>query len=167
MNKEPITYEDWLNLGKVIIPCYKGVPKKGITGYTKEDFKIEKDIWNRDHEKAEIALRLDDVIDLDIDNNLVKNFLNFYLNDCGAIFGRDGNPSSHYIWSNKTKIPFKQFSLPDEFEKDYKDFPHGAMICELRTERKRYTIVPNLNTVKRMKLLSGKYLMDLKNTLEI
>ena len=29
MNKEPITYEDWLNLGKVIIPCYKGVPKKG------------------------------------------------------------------------------------------------------------------------------------------
>jgi hypothetical protein len=142
MNKEPITYEDWLNLGKVIIPCYKGVPKKGITGYTKEDFKIEKDIWNRDHEKAEIALRLDDVIDLDIDNNLVKNFLNFYLNDCGAIFGRDGNPSSHYIWSNKTKIPFKQFSLPDEFEKDYKDFPHGAMICELRTERKRYTIVP-------------------------
>ena len=104
MNKEPITYEDWLNLGKVIIPCYKGVPKKGITGYTKEDFKIEKDIWNRDHEKAEIALRLDDVIDLDIDNNLVKNFLNFYLNDCGAIFGRDGNPSSHYIWSNKTKV---------------------------------------------------------------
>jgi hypothetical protein len=49
VNNEPKNYEDWLNLGRVIIPCYKGKPKKGITGYTQEDFKIEKDIWNRDH----------------------------------------------------------------------------------------------------------------------
>lgn len=97
MNKEPITYENWLDLGKVIIPCYKGIPK--VPKYTDENFKIEKDIWKRDYETAEIALRLDDVIDLDIDNNLVKNFLNFYVNvnDCGAIFGRDGNPGSHYL----------------------------------------------------------------------
>jgi len=142
MNKEPINYIDWLDLGRIIIPCYKGIPKKGITGYTDENFKIEKDIWSRDHETAEIALRLDDVIDLDIDNGLVKNFIDYYVNDCGAVFGRDGNQSSHYLWSNKNKIPFKQFSLPDEFEKDFKDFAHGAMICELRTERKRYTIVP-------------------------
>lgn len=140
MNKEPITYEEWLNLGKVIIPCYKGIPK--VKGYTDENFKIEKDIWKRDHETAEIALRLDDVVDLDVDNPVAKKFLNYYVNDCGAIFGRDGNETSHYLWANKTNINFKQFPLPDEFQKDYKDFPHGSMICELRTERRRYTIVP-------------------------
>ena len=142
MNIKPINYEDWLNLGRVIIPCYKGKPKKGITGYTHEDFKVEKDIWNRDHETAEIALRLDQDVDLDVDNDLIKHFIPHYIKDCGAVFGRDGNPSSHYLWSNKNKIPFKQFSLPEEFQRDYKDFPHGAMLCELRTERKRYTIVP-------------------------
>ena len=29
MNSKPINYEDWLSLGRVIIPCYKGIPKKG------------------------------------------------------------------------------------------------------------------------------------------
>ena len=140
MNKEPINYIDWLELGRVIIPCLKGTPK--VKKYTDPDFKIEKDIWNRDHETAEIALRLDNDVDLDIDNEFVKKFVDFYVKDCGAIFGRDGNPTSHYLWSNKSKIPFKQFRLPDEFEKDFKNFPHGSMICELRTEKKRYTIVP-------------------------
>ena len=83
--------------------------------YTDPDFKIEKDIWNRDHETAEIALRLDNDVDLDIDNEFVKKFLHFYVKDCGAIFGRDGNPTSHYLWSNKSKIPFTQFRLADEF----------------------------------------------------
>tara|TARA_R110002020_G_scaffold2109_1_gene9588 strand:+ start:312 stop:1766 length:1455 start_codon:yes stop_codon:yes gene_type:complete len=140
MNKEPIDYIDWLDLGRVIIPCLKGKPK--AKGYTEENFKIEKDIWKRDYETAEIALRLDHDVDLDIDNDFVKKFVSYYVKDCGAIFGRDGNPTSHYLWSNKNKIPFKQFKLPDEFEKDYKAFPHGAMVCELRTEKKRYTIVP-------------------------
>ena len=140
MNKEPINYIDWLELGRVIIPCLKGTPK--VKKYTDPDFKIEKDIWNRDHETAEIALRLDHDVDLDIDNEFVKRFLPYYIKDCGAIFGREGNPTSHYLWTNRNQIPFKQFNLPDEFEKDFKDFPHGSMICELRTEKKRYTIVP-------------------------
>ena len=140
MNKEPVDYIDWLELGRVIIPCLKGTPK--VKKYTDPDFKIEKDIWNRDHETAEIALRLDHDVDLDIDNEFVKRFLPYYIKDCGAIFGREGNPTSHYIWTNRNQIPFKQFNLPDEFEKDFKNFPHGSMICELRTEKKRYTIVP-------------------------
>jgi len=140
MNKEPINYIDWLELGRVIIPCLKGTPK--VKKYTDPDFKIEKDIWNRDHETAEIALRLDHDVDLDIDNEFVKRFINYYIKDCGAIFGREGNPTSHYLWTNRNQIPFKQFKLPDEFAKDYEAFPHGSMICELRTEKKRYTIVP-------------------------
>ena len=140
MNKEPISYIDWLELGRVIIPCLKGTPK--VKKYTDPDFKIEKDIWKRDHETAEIALRLDHDVDLDIDNEFVKRFLPYYIKDCGAIFGREGNPTSHYLWTNRNQIPFKQFNLPDEFEKDFKNFPHGSMICELRTEKKRYTIVP-------------------------
>ena len=140
MNKEPINYIDWLELGRVIIPCLKGTPK--VKKYTDPDFKIEKDIWNRDHETAEIALRLDHDVDLDVDNEFVKRFIDYYIKDCGAIFGREGNPTSHYLWTNRSQIPFKQFKLPDEFEKDYEAFPHGSMICELRTEKKRYTIVP-------------------------
>lgn len=140
MNKEPIDYIDWLELGRVIIPCLKGTPK--VTKYTDPNFKIEKDIWNRDHEKAEIALRLDHDVDLDVDNEFVKKFVPYYIKDCGAIFGREGNPTSHYLWTNRNQIPFKQFKLPDEFEKDFRNFPHGSMICELRTEKKRYTIVP-------------------------
>ena len=104
MNKEPINYRDWLDLGRIIIPCYKGIPKKGIIKYTNENFKIEKDIWKRDHETAEIALRLDHDVDLDIDNELVKNFINYYVSDCGAIFGREGNPSSHYFGPIKIKF---------------------------------------------------------------
>jgi len=140
MNKEPINYMDWLDLGRVIIPCLKGTPK--VKKYTDPDFKIEKDIWSRDHETAEIALRLDHDIDLDIDNEFVKRFINYYIKDCGAVFGREGNPTSHYLWTNRNQTPFKQFKLPDEFAKDYEAFPHGSMICELRTEKKRYTIVP-------------------------
>ena len=140
MNKEPISYIDWLEYGRVIIPCLKGTPR--VKKYTDPDFKIEKDIWKRDYETAEIALRLDHDVDLDIDNEFVKRFLPYYIKDCGAIFGREGNPTSHYLWTNRNQIPFKQFKLPDEFEKDYKPFPHGSMICELRTEKKRYTIVP-------------------------
>ena len=140
MNKEPINYIDWLELGRVIIPCLKGTPK--VKKYTDPDFKIEKDIWKRDYETAEIALRLDHDVDLDIDNEFVKRFLPYYIKDCGAIFGREGNPTSHYLWTNRNQISFKQFNLPNEFEKDFKDFPHGSMICELRTEKKRYTIVP-------------------------
>ena len=140
MNKEPISYIDWLEYGRVIIPCLKGTPR--VKKYTDPDFKIEKDIWKRDYETAEIALRLDHDVDLDIDNEFVKRFLPYYIKDCGAIFGREGNPTSHYIWTNRNQIPFKQFNLPDEFEKDFKDFPHGSMVCELRTEKKRYTIVP-------------------------
>ena len=149
MNKEPINYIDWLELGRVIIPCLKGTPK--VKKYTDPDFKIEKDIWNRDHETAEIALRLDHDVDLDIDNEFVKRFLPYYIKDCGAIFGREGNPTSHYLWTNRNQIAFKQFNLPDEFEKDFKDFPHGSMICELRTEKKRYTIVPgSLHKLKKL-----------------
>ena len=140
MNKEPISYIDWLEYGRVIIPCLKGTPR--VKKYTDPDFKIEKDIWKRDYETAEIALRLDHDVDLDIDNEFVKRFLPYYIKDCGAIFGREGNPTSHYLWTNRNQIPFKQFKLPDEFEKDFKNFPHGSMICELRTEKKRYTIVP-------------------------
>ena len=140
MNNGPISYIDWLEYGRIIIPCLKGTPK--VKKYTDPDFKIEKDIWKRDYETAEIALRLDHDVDLDIDNEFVKRFLPYYIKDCGAIFGREGNPTSHYIWTNRNQIPFKQFNLPDEFEKDFKNFPHGSMICELRTEKKRYTIVP-------------------------
>ena len=50
MNKEPISYIDWLEYGRVIIPCLKGTPR--VKKYTDPDFKIEKDIWKRDYYTA-------------------------------------------------------------------------------------------------------------------
>ena len=130
-NKSPVTYEDWLNLNRVIIPCVKGVPR--IPKYTQKDFKIKKEEWKRDYEKSEIALRLDYDVDLDVDNPIVKDFIPYYIKNCSAIFGRAGNLSSHYLWTNENKIPFKQFRLPEEFEKDYKDFPHGSLHNKSKT----------------------------------
>jgi len=63
INTKPITYEDWLDLGHVIIPTDQ---KKARVSWKKEDFSLTKEEWKNNHAKAQIALRLDKHIDLDI-----------------------------------------------------------------------------------------------------
>ena len=70
INKPPITYEDWLDLGRVIIPCLKGTPI--VPNYTDPNFKITKEEWKTNYKHCEIALRLDQDIDLDVDNDLAN-----------------------------------------------------------------------------------------------
>ena len=137
-SKAPSSYEDWINLGRVIIPCLKGKPD--VKNWASPDFKITKEEWKQKHSHCEIALRLDQDTDFDIDNPIVRRFTNIYLKNKGSIFGRDSNPTSHYIWNEKLK--FKQFILPKELEKFCKKFPHGNTLCEIRTDAKHYTIVP-------------------------
>ena len=137
-DKAPVNYEDWLNLGRVIIPCLKGKPV--VSDWSNPNFKITKEEWRTNYTHCEIALRLDQDIDLDIDNDLVKRFITSYIKSCDAVSGRRGNPSSHYWW--KGKAPFKQFVLPNELQKYCEGFPHGLTLCEIRHESKHYTIVP-------------------------
>ena len=137
-NKAPVNYEDWLDLGRVIIPCLKGKPV--VSDWSNPNFKITKEEWRTNYTHCEIALRLDQDIDLDVDNDLVKRFITSHIKSCDAVSGRRGNPSSHYWW--KGKAPFKQFILPNELQKFCEGFPHGLTLCEIRHESKRYTIVP-------------------------
>ena len=94
--KGPETYDQWIGLGRIIIPCIKGLPI--IKGWSNPDFKITKEEWKQKYSKCEIALRLDQDIDLDIDNELAKRFIKNYIKSCDSIFGRSSNPSSHYVW---------------------------------------------------------------------
>ena len=137
-NSGPSTYEDWLDLGLTIIPCLKGV--SDVKAWSSPDFKITKEEWKQKYPNHEIALRLDDHVDFDVDNPLVKRFIKNYLKSSPNIFGRDSNPESHYVW--KGKLTFKQFILPAELNEYCKIFPHGSTLCEIRTDAKHYTIVP-------------------------
>jgi len=137
-NKGPVNYEDWLKLGKVIIPCLKGTPI--VPKWSDPTFKITKEQWRDRHQHCEIALRLDNVIDFDIDNEYTKRFIKKYAKSCDAISGRPTNPGSHYWWKGKL-TPIK-FILPKEFKKYYEKFPHGCTLCEIRNTNSQYTIVP-------------------------
>ena len=134
----PNTYEDWLDLNKIIIPCKKGKPDIGK--WSREDLLITKEEWKNSHKGCEIALRLDHDVDLDIDNSIAKRFVDKYIKYCGAISGRPSNPTSHYWF--KGQLNKTVFSLPKELEKYYENFPHGATLCEIRSGSNFYTIVP-------------------------
>ena len=140
INGGPTTYENWYELGHTIIPCEKGRPKKDIKGWSTPDFKITKEEWKNKHFDAEIALRLDTLVDLDVDNSIAKRFIDKYIITCGAISGRPGNPKSHYWW--RAQLEAKKFLLPKELKKYYEHAPHGACLCEIRSTQKCYTIVP-------------------------
>ena len=137
-NKPPVNYEDWINLGKIIIPCLKGRPI--AKDWQKPDFKITKEEWKNKYLHCAMGLRLDENIDFDIDNDLTKRFIDKYVKSNGAIYGRPSNPRSHYWW--KGQLLKKQFVLPKELEKYYEKFPHGATLCEIRSTSSQYTIVP-------------------------
>ena len=135
---EPKTYDQWIDLGRIIIPCLKGKPN--VPGWSKPDFKISKEEWKKKHTHCAMGLRLDQDIDFDIDNDLTKRFINKYAKSSDAIYGRPSNPKSHYWW--KGQLPKKQFVLPKELERYYEKFPHGATLCEIRSSSSQYTIVP-------------------------
>ena len=138
INGGPTTYKDWYDLGYTIIPCKHGTPE--IKSWSSLDLKITKEEWKQKYSDCEIALRLDGVIDLDIDNRIVKRFVDKYIITCEAISGRPSNPKSHYWW--KGQLEKAAFSLPKDLIKYYEHAPHGATLCEIRSGHQYYTIVP-------------------------
>jgi len=138
INSGLTTYENWYDLVHTIIPCKHGTPE--IKSWTGLDLKITKEEWKQKYSDCEIALRLDEVIDLDIDNRIAKRFVDKYIITCGAISGRPSNPKSHYWW--KGQLEKAAFSLPKDLLKYYEHSPHGATLCEIRSGHQYYTIVP-------------------------
>src|SRR6056300_47003 len=163
--KKPVSYEDWINLGRVIIPCLKGTQE--VKDWSSPDFKITKEEWKQKYQHCEIALRLDQDTDFDIDNPIVRRFTDLYLKNKDSIFGRKSNPTSHYVWNDSLK--FKQFILPKELSSYCEKFPHGNTLCEIRSDAKHYTIVPESDHSKAREVVTWekykgfkKYPGDLK-----
>ena len=74
LNKGPLTYEDWYDLGYTLVPCEGGRPT--VKKWSDADFKITKEEWKNKYADKEIGLRLDNVVDLDLDNTRAKVFAN-------------------------------------------------------------------------------------------
>ena len=134
----PNTYEQWIDSGRIIIPCLKGRPI--IKNWQDPSFKVSKEEWKKKYTHCAMGVRLDQDVDFDIDNELAKRFIDKYAKSSGAIYGRPSNLQSHYWW--KGTLDFKKFTLPKEFENYYETFPHGATLCEIRSSSSQYTIVP-------------------------
>ena len=70
----PRTPKEWHDLGYYIMPCTsEGIPM--IKGWNQEDYSdqlIKKGNWN----SKVYGLRLDEIVDIDIDNPFVQKFLN-------------------------------------------------------------------------------------------
>ena len=138
LNKGPLTYEDWYDLGYTLVPCEGGRPT--VKKWSDADFKITKEEWKNKYADKEIGLRLDNVVDLDLDNTRAKVFAHKYLTNCGTISGREHNPTSHYWF--KEKLSPQKFSLPNDLKRYVEHAAHGQCLCEIRSTETCYTIVP-------------------------
>ena len=49
-SEAPVNYEDWINLGRTIIPCIKGIPI--VKDWSSPDFKITKEEWRKKYAKT-------------------------------------------------------------------------------------------------------------------
>ena len=134
----PITYKDWIEAGFVLIPCDN--KQSAVSGWSKPDFKITVQDWENNHIGKQMSIRLENHIDLDVDNNKVKFFINKHIKHKSAVWGRKNSPGSHYLWEGKVQA--KKFILPDVFKEKVEKEKHGATICEIRSGAGHYTVVP-------------------------
>ena len=136
-NGAPTTYDEWCDLGYDITPC---VDKRPIVqGWV--DKKVVKKIWEHNkYTTHQIGLKLKGKTDVDIDCHVAKKFIEVYFKSCGAIYGRESNPRSHYLFDGET--PYKKYTMPKELEHYMKDYPHGVTLLEIRSGRDKQSIVP-------------------------
>jgi hypothetical protein len=125
--------QEWEDLGYKVIPCNtEGVP---ILSGWKENFKTKPS----DFKSRVFGVRLDKLVDLDIDNPIMQKFLGAII--CGAKFGRKSNPLSHLLFEGVTE--YEQIKVPVAFEKYFKNFPHGRVLLDIRHGNDHFTYVPN------------------------
>ena len=138
INSGPTTYEHWYDLGYTLIPCdgSRAISK----GWQSTDFTLPKEEWKSKYLDRSLGLRLDSLVDFDIDHPKAKEFTQLWLGKCDAVFGRDHNPSSHYMW--KEKLAKQKFELPSDLTRYVAHADHGNCLCEIRSGESNYTIVP-------------------------
>ena len=130
----PRNPKQWIDLGRNLVPLSNGTPI--IPEWQKKTLKLSdfKGVF-------QYGLRLDEDTDFDIDNHFIKRFVEKYLKNCGAKFGRKSNPSSHYLFSGSRE--YKIFTVPKELEPQFKHFEHGCTLGEIRSGQGKFTIVPD------------------------
>ena len=127
------TPTEYLNKNLPIIPCDGKIPINKSwqdRDFNAEDFKPGNNI----------GLKMEKHFDIDIDNQLCKKFLSYYMETPSAIYGRKSNPGSHWLY--KGVAEYKKYALPKAFEYLYRDFPHGSTLIEIRSGKQRQSIVP-------------------------
>jgi len=138
----PRTAKEWQDLGYEVIPCNsEGVPI--IKGWDKDLYDSKKITVPADYmEKKNIpgvwGVRLEKLVDLDIDNPILQKFLGDII--CGAKFGRKSNPISHLLFEGVTE--YESVVVPQAFEKHFKQFPHCRVLLDIRHGQDRFTYVP-------------------------
>ena len=133
----PRTPLEWSDLGYYVIECNsEGVPT--MKGWQKDDNKSQIYFKNRKWKPGVIGVRLDNLVDLDIDNPIMQKFLGDII--CGAKFGRNSNPLSHLLFEGVTE--YETIKVPNAFEKYFKHFPHGLTLLDIRHGKDRFTYVP-------------------------
>ena len=133
----PRTPLEWSDLGYYVIECNsEGVPT--MKGWQKDDNKSQIYFKNRKWKPGVIGVRLENLVDLDIDNPIMQKFLGDII--CGAKFGRNSNPLSHLLFEGVTE--YETIKVPNAFEKYFKHFPHGLTLLDIRHGKDRFTYVP-------------------------
>ena len=138
----PRTPKEWQDLGYQIIPCNsEGVPI--VKGWQEDNYDSTKITVPTDYmEKKNIpgvwGLRLEGIVDLDIDNPTMQKFMGDII--CGAKFGRKSNPLSHLLFKGATE--YESIVVPAAFDKYFKNFKHGRVLLDIRHGQDRFTYVP-------------------------
>lgn len=132
----PVTPKDYIDLGLSVTPCNGKQPV--VKNWQERGLQIE--VWNHKYKSYNIGLLGKDVTNLDIDNSIIKKFIEVYLKTCGAVYGRMSNPRSHYLFKGET--PYKKYTMPAELAHYMKDYPHGVTLLEVRSGKDKQSIVP-------------------------
>jgi hypothetical protein len=136
-NGAPTNPYSWIMGGYDITPCRNKRPV--LANWQNRTISLEQ--WEKHYSGFQIGLKLKGLVDFDVDNHFVKRFIEKYLGSSGAAYGRKSNPLSHYLFDEE--LQSKQFVMPKELESHFKDFPHGACLCEIRNGNTRQSIVPS------------------------
>jgi len=133
----PRTPKEWVDLGLTVFPCNaNGIP--GFKNWQEGDINSKALLVSKTYKDNVIALRLDNHVDLDIDNPIMQKFLGDVI--CGAKFGRNSNPLSHLLFEGVTD--YESVAVPAAFEKYFKHFPHGNLLLDIRHGTGHFTYVP-------------------------
>jgi len=98
--------------------------------------------FNQDHN---VGLRLDNYIDIDIDNTVIHKYSAIFKNSSKVIFGRKSNPGSHLLFKRYANgnPEATKYCIPKEFKSLVADAAHGLTLFEIRTSNGQQTVIPN------------------------